>query len=271
MVATKAEQPDFDARFDLSDGTRRYRATLLKAESLTQPFVVFHGDVPPADTDLVVIDTLFAPDIAAIGAEPPAGTICFTPGTRIRTAEGARLVEDPKEGDRISTKDNGEQPVLWVGSRRITGARMHAMPHFRPIRLRAELLGQGRPDADLIVSPDHRILLKGGLAKVMFGTDEVLVAAKDLVNDASITVDHSWRSLTYIHLMLPAHEIVWANGTETESFNPASAALQEVDPEQRQRLYDCMQELERDPSAYGGAARRALNRSEAALMRHEMA
>lgn len=267
----ETEAPLFDAWFDVTDGLRRFRATLVKSGQNHHPLVLFRNEVPPAETDLRIVGVMTEPYLASAQAPAPEGTICFTPGTRISTADGPRLVEDLREGDRVTTKDSGSQSVLWVGSRRITGARMHVMPHLRPIRLRANVLGQDQPDADLIVSPDHRVLLKGRMSEALFNTDEVLVAAKDLVNDATITVDHALRSVTYIHLMLPAHQIVWANGIQTESFNPSLAALHEVDPKQRQRLYDCMPVLEKDPTAYGMPVRRTLNRSEAALMRHEMA
>ena len=35
--------------------------------------------------------------------------------------------------------------------------------------------------------------------------------------------------VTYVHLLLPRHEVVFANGLETESFHPAGEALDSVD------------------------------------------
>ena len=74
------------------------------------------------------------------------GVICFTPGTRIRTPDGLVLVEDLREGDRVQTKDDGAQEIMWKGSRRMTGACMFAMPHLRPVRIKAGALGVERPD-----------------------------------------------------------------------------------------------------------------------------
>ena len=264
-----ADRP-FSAGFDVTDGSGRYRIALLPGQSTRQPLLSFIGHPPPAGTDLRIVDARTNPGPTHRGAGLPTGTICFTPGTRIATANGPRAVEDLEEGDRILTRDNGSQPIEWIGSRRVTGARMHAMPHLRPIRLRAHVMGQDEPDADLVVSPDHRILLRGDMAQALFNTDEVLVAAKDLVNDRTVTVDHTLREVRYVHLLLPAHQIIWANGMETESFHPAFAALDEIAPDQRQQLEDRLPDLNADPFAYGDPARRTLTRSEAALILHEM-
>ena len=94
------------------------------------------------------------------------------------------------------------------------------MPHLRPIRMRAHVLAEGRPDEDLVVSPDHRVLVKGTVAQALFNTSEVLVAARDLVNDGAIRIDHRCRGVEYIHLMLDQHQIVWANGVEVGKLSP---------------------------------------------------
>ena len=54
----------------------------------------------------------------------------------------------------------------------MTGARLYAMPHLRPIRFRAGALGQGRPEDDLLVSPQHRMLVQGrcGAGAVQYAT-----------------------------------------------------------------------------------------------------
>lgn len=148
---------------------------------------------------------------------------------------------------------------------------MFVMPHLRPIRLRVGALGIDRPDAELLVSPEHRMLLRGAVAQSLFNTNEVLIAARDLVNDSTITVDLTSREVTYYHLLLPSHQIVWANGIETESFHPANASLSALTDGDRRRLLRHMPGLDADPYRYGSFARRNLNRTEAALMMYEAA
>lgn len=180
-------------------------------------------------------------------------------------------VETLREGDYVQTKDNGAQQIQWIGARRMTGARLFAMPYLRPVRLRMGSLGIQKPDQELLVSPEHRMLVKGAVARALFNTPEVLVSAKDLVNNDTIVFDHAVREVTYIHLLLPSHQVLWANGVETESFHPASAALSTLDRNDRARLLELNPMLRYEPHAYGAFARRNLSRSEAAILMHEAA
>ena len=197
----------------------------------------------------------FAPRGRTSGA-----VICFTRGTRLATPAGLIAVENLREGDLVHTRDGGPQEILWIGNRRLSGAQMHAMPELRPIRIRAGALTGGRPEPDLVVSPRHRVLFKGAAARALFGTPEVLVAAEDLANDRTITRDHTLREVDYIHLLLPRHHVVWANGVETESFHPASTDLRTVDPHQFDRLARIVPGVEAHPRGYGDPARRELTR-----------
>ena len=76
-------------------------------------------------------------------------------------------------------------------------------------------------------------------------------------------------AVTYIHLLLPRHQILWANGVETESFHPASAALSALDENDRDRLLGINPSFEYQPQAYGDFARRSLTQSETAILLHE--
>jgi len=143
------------------------------------------------------------------------------------------------------------------------------MPHLRPIRLLEGALDQGVPDAGLLVSPDHRMLLRGARAQALFNCDEVLVTARDLVNDRTVMVDRLSREVTYIHLLLPRHQIVFANNVETESFHPASAALATMEDKQLASLLERLPDFAGDPQTYGAYARRVLSVSEAAILRHD--
>jgi len=171
----------------------------------------------------------------------------------------------------VQTKDNGAEMIQWVGSRRMSGARLFAMPRLRPIRIRAGALGIERPDEELLVSPGHRMLVRGEVAKALFNTPEVLVSARHLINHGTITVDMAVREVTYIHLMMSQHQILWANGVETESFHPASADLSTLAQADRTRLLEFNPSLEHEPLAYGGFARRSLNTSEAAILTSDAA
>lgn len=257
--------------FIVTDGTQSYTVTLIEVRDTGARLLMFVDEMPPADIDLWVVRMAIDRTAQVAGARAAGGVICFTPGTEIRTADGTQRIEALRPGDSIATKDNGMQEILWVGNRRMTGARLHAMPHLRPIRFRAGALGLGRPDQDLLVSPQHRMLVNGGAARALFNTPEVLVAAEDLINDISIFVEHTLREVTYIHILLERHQVIWANGLETESFHPSNTALDTVEPAQRQTLLALLPGLEVNPHVYGDYARRNLSGSEAAILRHDLA
>ncbi len=268
------EDHDLDAPeqgFIVTDGTQSYTVTLIEVPDTGARLLMFVDELPPADVDLWVVRLAIDRTAQAAGARAAGGVICFTPGSFIRTATGDKRIEELRPGDWISTKDNGQQEILWTGHRRMTGARLHAMPHLRPIRFRAGALGLGRPDEDLLVSPQHRMLVNGAAAQALFNTSEVLVAAEDLINDVSITVDHTQREVTYIHILLERHQVIWANGLETESFHPSNTALDTVDAQQRMSLLQLLPGLELNPHVYGDYARRNLSGSEAAILKHSLA
>jgi len=239
---------------------------LVEAGEGRARLAMFSGAVPPPATDLWVVRTRLDEAGRSRQIDQPTGVICFTPGTRIRTADGDLPIERIREGHKVQTKDNGLQEVLWIGEKRISGARLYAMPELRPIRLRAGALGVERPDEDLLVSPGHRMLVKGAPARALYNQDEVLVRATDLIDDRSVVRDHTLASVTYVHLLLPSHEVVFANGLETESFLPTGETLGSVDAAERARLTRLMPELAGDPSGYGESARRALSPAEAAIL-----
>ena len=262
------ENPLVDNSFVVTDGAQSYTVTLIEVGRGSQPLLMFLDEIPPRNCDLWVVNHTLGVVAANQMAHENGGVICFTPGTRIRTPDGLVLIEDLREGDRVQTKDNGAQEIMWKGSRRMTGARMFAMPHLRPIRIKAGALGVERPDEELLVSPSHRMLIQGKEAMALFNTPEILVAAKDLINGKTIAVDLKVTEVTYIHMLLPNHQVLWANGVETESFHPANATLSALDDADRARLLAQFPNLEFDPHTYGSYARRNLSATEAAIMNH---
>jgi hypothetical protein len=200
-------------------------------------------------------------------ADAVGGVICFVAGTHLLTPEGPRPVELIGPGDSVLTRDNGAQEVRWSGYQRLSGARLFAMPHLRPIRIRSGAMGEDRPEGDLLVSPEHQLLLRDTQARDLFNEPEVLVAARDLVDGRTIRPEAGLRDVTYVHLLTARHEIVWANGVEAETFHPAGADLRLLAPGERGALSGVAPGVERDPFAYGGYARRTLSAPEAAILR----
>ncbi len=141
---------------------------------------------------------------------------CFVAGTMISTPGGRRAVETLEAGDLVLTRDHGPQPVCWTGRAILDGRALMARPELRPIRIAADAFGPSRPDADLLLSPQHRVLVEGWEVDLTQGVAEALAPAKHLVGD-SVMVDPSPDGVTYHHLMFATHEIIEANGLATES------------------------------------------------------
>jgi hypothetical protein len=166
---------------------------------------------------------------------------CFARGTMIRTPNGERPVESLAAGDLVETRDHGPQPLRWLGSRTVP-----ATGRFAPVVIEAGTFGFHRR---LVVSPQHRILLTHWMAELMFGEDEVLVAAKDLVNDCSVRVMEGG-SIEYFHLLFDRHQIVWSDGLETESFLPGPSVMGDFDERVREEVLALFPEI--DPESYEG-------------------
>ena len=140
---------------------------------------------------------------------PGSSGVCFASGTRIATPDGFVPIEHLKVGDKICTMSSGPQPILWIFRREIGSAELRENPGLLPVIAPGE--------TELRVSRQHRILVTGPVANRMFGANEVLVPAKDLVGSGGFELDLNARSLCYYHILLDAHHIINANGIAAES------------------------------------------------------
>ena len=142
--------------------------------------------------------------------------VCFAGGTMIATPAGPRPVDDLCVGDAVCTR-GGAEPIAWIGSRRFGPDVLEHRPQLRPVRITAGALGNGLPKQDLLVSRQHRVLVSSKVAARMFGVNDVLIAAIKLTELPGIFVDEQAAAVTYFHILFGAHEVVFANGTPTES------------------------------------------------------
>ncbi|MFZ5961526.1 Ig-like domain-containing protein [Thalassococcus sp. BH17M4-6] len=191
---------------------------------------------------------------------------CFTPGTLIATPQGERLVEDLREGDRIITRDNGIQEIRWMGRKDLTGHELSRKPHMRPILIQKGSLGNGLPEHDLLVSPNHRVLVNNDKTALYFEESEVLAAAKHLTGLDGVD-EVGTLGVSYIHFMFDQHEVVLSNGAWTESFQPGDYSLNGIGNAQRNEILELFPELEHAEGIRSyQAARRSLKKHEARLL-----
>jgi Ca2+-binding RTX toxin-like protein len=178
----------------------------------TWRFVGPDGTDTLTDVEFVQFGSDDAIDIAAA---------CFAPGTRIATQAGPRPVEALAIGDMVATAGGPARAVRWIGRRHYDAATVAANPQLHPVRIRAGALAPGRPVRDLVLSPQHAVLVMGDAA-----TGKLLVPAAALVNGASITQPIHAGPLAYLHVELDRHALLFAEDAEVESFaDEASRAL----------------------------------------------
>ncbi|NDR56001.1 Hint domain-containing protein [Aliiruegeria sabulilitoris] len=199
--------------------------------------------------------------------EATYGHVCFCAGTHILTAHGPRPVETLAPGDWIQTRDNGLQPVEWVSRRSLLGVGSAAPVYFAP--------GAIGNTAPLHVSQQHRMLVTGAPAELLFAEPEVLVPAKALVNGDTIRIVPQ-RQVCFLHVLLEGHEILEAEGAPAESLllgdvacgtlgktpgalPPARIALT-GDMQAARRLLSVQEALALPPMAFGPQENRHLHR-----------
>jgi len=136
-----------------------------------------------------------------------ASTVCFMAGTMISTPDGEVAVETLERGDMVLTADGRSVPVTWLGVQ--TVSRLFSDPNrVWPIRISAGALSDNVPSRDLLISPDHAILV-----------DDVLVQAGALINGSSIVREGKVpATFTYYHVETEDHSLILAENVPSETF-----------------------------------------------------
>jgi len=198
--------------------------------------------------------------------EPP----CFVSGTLIDTGRGPRPVEALRPGDRVLTRDHGEQVIRWAGARRLVLPEGPQGDRFRPIRLRAGCLGPGVPARDLLVSPMHRVVVRHPSVALLTGADEVFCPARHLLNGGTVVAEPV-TEVCYHHLLFDAHEVLCSSGLESESFYPGDIGLDGFGARTREEVLALFPDLRGLAHAYGPTARPVARRHEAVLIAERLA
>ena len=175
--------------------------------------------------------------------ENGTGFPCLVRGTHIQTPSGNICVERLKAGDVIPTQEHGTQRIRWIGTREFSAAELQANPKLLPVRILAGALGDGLPKRDLLVSRQHRMLVRSKIAERMFGMYEVLVPAIKLAELPGIFVDETLEIVEYFHLLFNRHEVIYAEGAPTESLFTGPEALKSLSPEAREEILTIFPEV----------------------------
>lgn len=189
---------------------------LVEGQNYTE---IGSGDVDDnigGDDDEGGVDTtLLYSDIASVP--------CFGAGTMIATEEGALPIDWIRPGDMVLTRDNGYQPVLWVG--RCDLAEETADDDLRLIEINTNAFGDALPERTLRVTANHRVLLHSHVLDLHFGSCEMFAAAKHLVDGKRIVQPETPDRTVVYHLLLSDHEVILAEGLWVESLLASEAVL----------------------------------------------
>ena len=141
------------------------------------------------------------------GHDEDHDTACFCAGTMIRMPQGEVAVETLRRGDLVCTQDGRVVPVDWLGIQTVSTIFADKL-RVLPIRIKAGALGENVPARDLLVSPDHAILVEGAL-----------IQAGALINGTSIVRESNVPTrFTYYHVEVDDHSLILAENTPAETF-----------------------------------------------------
>lgn len=238
-----------------TDGTPSFTGLFLVDQAQDgSVFVISFSDPNSASNLALQQGPIESFEIVAVGSfgagsgdtlpNAPLNFVCFAAGTLIEGGGGRAVrVEDLAVGDLVRTAGHGLQPIRWIGRRHLSPIDLVTAPRLLPVRICRGALGSGLPVRDLCVSPQHRMLVRSKIARRMFGAGEVLVPAKKLLDLPGIEIASETRSVTYLHLLFDRHEIIFAEGTPTESLYTGAEALNAIGPDAREEILTLFPEL----------------------------
>jgi len=135
---------------------------------------------------------------------------CFLRGTKIRTVEGERKIEDLVSGDLLPTHFGGVRPIRWIARYPLKKSDPSKpwVKDVRPVRIARSALATGVPLADLYVTGEHALFIDG-----------LLIPVGNLINGTTITRQEAreYDELEYFNIKVEGHDVIYAEGTPVET------------------------------------------------------
>ncbi len=251
---------------DLLEGKRVALITVVINGQTVEYFFVTDGTASLAQMNAIGNGSI---PLDGLTTNPLPFYPCFCAGTMIETPSGPRAVETLAAGDLVVNEAGQSHPIIWISKSRVSLVALSANPHLAPIRIPAHAFGLSRPATDLLVSPQHRIVLHDPAAELLFGEPRVLAAARHLVGTfAEATEPRS--DVWYFHILTDAHEILMSNGLPSESFQPARRGMDVMAAATRAELEAVLHSHDRDDLLCRPDALPSLTRPEALALLSDM-
>lgn len=134
------------------------RANYTLSHSATQ--IIVSGNGNGITDTLIDVETLQFADTSVQTSS--TNVACFARGTRLRTPAGEVPVEALLAGDQFCTLAGTARSIKWIGHRTINLLAHPHPPLAAPVRIQQGAFGSGRPERDLLLSPDHAVLVEDG-------------------------------------------------------------------------------------------------------------
>ncbi|MFT7370892.1 MAG: Ca2+-binding RTX toxin-like protein [Alteromonas macleodii] len=216
-VGDTAERPEGDLTIN-SDGSYTFEPTLNyhgpgPVISYTFEAVQITDGLSSTETVPLIIEVVSVEEVIPECLKP----VCFVQGTMIASAKGEVPVEDLNVGDLIQTMDRGFQRIRWVGNSYLSAQDLNKNKNLRPIRISKVAVIPESCVGELVVSPQHRLLIASKVSERMFGNTEVLIAAKQLLAIDGVDIANDFVDVKYYHILFDQHEIIFADGIPAES------------------------------------------------------
>lgn len=245
--------------FVLTDARRQWRGRIV-ARPGGGELCVFDGGLPPAGVPLWVVSDhrRAAPRVAHASG--------ILAGTLVQTPDGPVAVETLFPGDLVCDGTGAAREALWVGRRSFSGAQIWATPDLAPVRILAGAFGPEQPERDILVAPGHHLALRSAAAQALFGTDQVLIRARDLLDGGGALRVMSGGDVTYVSVAFETHGGLDVAGVSVESFHPVTHGPQAAARDDMGRLAAILPETTGDPADFGPTAARCLSAAEAAIL-----
>ncbi|PHR61118.1 MAG: hypothetical protein COA47_06095 [Robiginitomaculum sp.] len=149
---------------------------------------------------------------------------CFGRDVLITTPTGDLPIHALKVGDLVLDIHGVAHPIRWHGVAPLNSMDLEMEPNLVPIRICAGAMSDNKPTQDLLVSPQHRMIVVSLVAERMFGSRTIMIPAIKLTGWPGIRIDDNIKDVEYHHLLFDTHIALLANGTPSESLLPGKEA-----------------------------------------------
>jgi hypothetical protein len=259
LKLTPSEQSDFtpvsQITWKLRD--RQTNTTIIARQDISTDYATLYSALVsdhPLDSDKVYETlTVSVPRALSKQLKAPAqqsakaeNRLGVARGTHVMTSKGEIPVERLTVGTRVITRDHGMQIVRHISSEKMTVSKENA-----PVLFRRDSIKNNR---DLIVSADHRIVLKGAEAMMLYGVKEVLIPAHKLVNGETI-VRAVAGEVEFFQIVTDQHEVLYCEAAANESFMPDENGVNALSAQNKAEILKSFPTLASAKNSYGPTAR----------------